>query len=177
MNKCLLKDSAWKTILSLWNGRFFREHLTWRRRKLIQRLHWGYLERHQCPPTKGLFFSSAASGEGSPFWVSCDAYIFPLKLTWNSTNQWGRLIGNSRTGNTSNSTHICIVWSPPRWKISWSLVENADAWLMMPILHPWKNNMEHNHEDLVHRNIRWFVLALQPFIFGARYYLSQLFEI
>ena len=45
-------------------------------------------------------------------------------------------------GNTSNSTHICIVWSPPRWKISWSLAENADAWLKMPILHPWKNSMK-----------------------------------
>ena len=74
------------------------------------------------------------------------------------------------------NTHLHCLISPKMENFTipsrkcWCLTEDAN-------ITPLKNNMEHNHEDLVHRNIRWFVLGLQPFIFGARYYLSQLFEI
>lgn len=74
-------------------------------------------------------------------------------------------------GNTSNSTHICIVWSPPRWKILWSLAENADAWLKMPISHPWKIAWRFGSKDFP-LQIRWFVEVCSRSFFGARYYLS-----
>lgn len=80
---------------------------------------------------------------------------------------WLEILCTMKGKHLKFNTHLHCLISPkmenfmiPSRKC-WCLTEDAN-------ITPLKNSMEHNHEDLVHRNIRWFVLALQPFHFRGQ---------